>query len=787
MRFLIALIIMIVMAFPAFSEDIKAEGTGKTRAEALQNADDALAQRIALTTISRTKIIDADDGTDNVSYMITAIHSSYSTDFLGAEYSIEEHEGVFTATRIIPESSINLYLDRIRDSVSIINNLYETIAKDGITYETYQRIYAQLREYERYSVIVSMLDDDMDIPSVPTNSADIEAMYQNALVVNLNKAQQSVDNLEMQEELGTISQLGRKELEKALEDLDRIQREQSVLRLAQKKEAEDDLRAFSKSQRELVESLSSIEINTESAASPALSSIRRIEGFMQAYNFAKNGIQTLFSNYEARYEDEVKAAEESIRAEEYLPFERNSLGRVTDAAKEVREAEIRDARKEILEEYQATAMRNYNLAVQELISISQRGQNAMRNLTDSTFSITSPSSELSTRILGFDLGDNRWVGEAVLTIGTESIRIPFYISLWDWLGIEHDENDTYYAYRDEVNELLNFLTSYSYAYILDIDYSVKCYAGDSSCHIVITSVEVRRRDNNALLYSSDEQYEMDLPLSHYAEFVVYVPSSKLFDTSSAFYPEEKVSTLYSSYWSLDANGERERIEERKAAEERRIEERKKAEEERLERQRAEEERRAKEAARKEEEARKAAMAQLEAQLREQKLAEFRASTINGISYLKDRNFGTPEVGFNVLMDKFPNSTSPYTINPMVRVTFNLDFWNYRGSLRPVVDLLILPKQNRALGGAAGADFIYPLQEMVGLIFSARLGGVYFENIKPVEAIYANLSLGAIMTIPMANTETGEEVFDIDLIVKVGGAYLFNKLWWSVDVGAGFVF
>lgn len=188
MRFLIALIIMIVMAFPAFSEDIKAEGTGKTRAEALQNADDALAQRIALTTISKTKIIDADDGTDNVSYMITAIHSSYSTDFLGAEYSIEEHEGVFTATRIIPESSINLYLDRIRDSVSIINNLYETIEKDGITYETYQRIYAQLREYERYSVIVSMLDDDMDIPSVPTNSADIEAMYQNALVVNLNKA-----------------------------------------------------------------------------------------------------------------------------------------------------------------------------------------------------------------------------------------------------------------------------------------------------------------------------------------------------------------------------------------------------------------------------------------------------------------------------------------------------------------------------------------------------------------------------------------------------------------------
>lgn len=753
MRLLIALIIMIVMAFPAFSEDIKAEGTGKTRAEALQNADDALAQRIALTTISRTKIIDADDGTDNVSYMLTTINSSYSTEFLGSKYEVEEQDGVYTATRIIPENSIRLYMDRIRDSVSIINNLYKAIERGGITYETYQRIYAQLREYERYSIIVSMLDDDMDIPSVPTNSADIEAMYQNALAVNLNKAQQSVNNLQTQRDVGIITQAGRSELERALKDLEKIEKEQERFRRMQEQEAQSDLKAFRISQSELVSKLSSIEINTTGSTSSSASSINQIEALMQAYNSAKRGIDTLFSNYENKYRRAVASAEKTIKDKDYLPFELDSRKRPTKSAIEVREQEAREAKAKLFNEYRENLMRDYWQALSTLIDISQKGQAAMRELSDSSYSISSPNPELSTRILGFDLGGNRWVGEAVLSIGTDSIRIPFYISLWAWLGIEPGEYDTYYAYREEVNELTNFFTTYPYAYLVDIEYSVKCYAGEKACRVVITSVDVHRRDNNVSVYSSENRLEEELPLSAYAEFVAYVPSSELLDTDSEYYQEDRISTLYNNYWNLDAEGETARKEAREKAA-------KKAEEARIEKQR-----------------RKEANEERERKILEEE-ERFKKSNLNGYIYLDGREKGSPEVSYALFF------RDDLSFMKQLKLSYNFDFWSYRGALRPTADFIVMWEPKMSFGGAAGADFIFPLRERRGIMLSAKIGGIYQEGVAGINSLYAEIDLSYTTKMMFFSNKTGKNSMDWDLTAGVGCAYMFGRLWCTLNFAFG---
>ena len=90
---------------------------------------------------------------------------------------------------------------------------------------------------------------------------------------------------------------------------------------------------------------------------------------------------------------------------------------------------------------------------------------------------------------------------------------------------------------------------------------------------------------------------------------------------------------------------------------------------------------------------------------------------------------------------------------MVRFTYNMDYFNYRNSLRPNISFILghadegRSRISNALGGAIGCDFIYPLSENVGLIASAKLGGVYFDGVSFGTSIFADLGGGVTMKIP----------------------------------------
>ena len=208
MRKLTALIMAIAfILLPLSAADLSETGVGSTREEAIAAADAALAQRIAMTTTSEMRTIRADDGSDSVDFMVVNGRSFYSTEFLGSSFETEQlADGTWIATRTIPESSYRLYQKRLRESASIINDIYDGIELFGIDRESYTRIYSQLREYERNAVIVSMLRSNASIPEIPTNSVDIEAMYQSYLAESINATEQDVRRLEVQRELGIIGE-----------------------------------------------------------------------------------------------------------------------------------------------------------------------------------------------------------------------------------------------------------------------------------------------------------------------------------------------------------------------------------------------------------------------------------------------------------------------------------------------------------------------------------------------------------------------------------------------------
>ena len=209
MRKLTALIMAIVfILLPLSAADLSETGVGSTREEAIAAADAALAQRIAMTTTSEMRTIRADDGSDSIDFMVINGRSFYSTEFLGSSFETEQlADGTWIATRTIPESSYRLYQKRLRESASIINDIYDSIELFGIDGESYTRIYSQLREYERNAVIVSMLRSNASIPEIPTNSVDIEAMYQSYLAESINATEQDVRRLEVQRELGIIGEV----------------------------------------------------------------------------------------------------------------------------------------------------------------------------------------------------------------------------------------------------------------------------------------------------------------------------------------------------------------------------------------------------------------------------------------------------------------------------------------------------------------------------------------------------------------------------------------------------
>ena len=213
--------LLTLLSFPVFSDDIKETGHGRSEAEAIAAADSLLAQRIATNTASEQHTIISDDGETAISYFSLNAVTTYDTDFLGAILTTkEEEDGSWSATKTIPESSLPLYESKVQESASIINGIWNDIERDGtIDRESYTRLSAQLSVYEVNSIIMRMLNPNADIPSVPTNSTDVEALYQSSLEKESNLRATTVRELQLQSEMGIITAESQRELNKAISDL----------------------------------------------------------------------------------------------------------------------------------------------------------------------------------------------------------------------------------------------------------------------------------------------------------------------------------------------------------------------------------------------------------------------------------------------------------------------------------------------------------------------------------------------------------------------------------------
>ena len=579
MRKLTALIMAIAfILLPLSAADLSETGVGSTREEAIAAADAALAQRIAMTTTSEMRTIRADDGSDSVDFMVVNGRSFYSTEFLGSSFETEQlADGTWIATRTIPESSYRLYQKRLRESASIINDIYDGIELFGIDRESYTRIYSQLREYERNAVIVSMLRSNASIPEIPTNSVDIEAMYQSYLAESINATEQDVRRLEVQRELGIIGEAERTSLDEATARLESARLEQQALQEAQRMEAEAELEVFRKARTQEIALYSLNIAPVDSSADSAGELINEVEAMSAAFSEYRAQMEAIFSDLDARFDEEADSAESEIRSKPYYSYEKGLLGLPTKEAREARDEEVRSARRALNERYYAEGTKAFAEAVPPLVRLSQLGQEAMERLNESHFFLSTPSSAMTTRVFGFDLETLSWHGEAMLTIGSDSITLPFEIPLWEWLGIEPEEGESYYSYRDEINEWSNILSSYPYSYSIRLDYDIKAYSDQLQYILIVSDFEIRRTDTNRVVCSSEEPFRIAFGSGSFAVFDHF--GFEYVSSDYEGYPSQMIDSAISSYRGITEEGEIRRAEElRKAEEQRKAEERRALEE-----------------------------------------------------------------------------------------------------------------------------------------------------------------------------------------------------------------
>ncbi|MBO8437030.1 MAG: hypothetical protein IAA97_08635 [Spirochaetes bacterium] len=541
---IITFIMLSCSALSLFAADITETGYGKNEAEAIANADSLLAQRIATNTTSEQNTIISDDGSKAVSYISLNAITTYDTDFLGAVLTTKrENDGSWSATKTIPESSYSLYETRVKESAAIINRIWNDIDdKNSIDRESYTRISAQLSEYEVNSIIMRMLKPDASIPSVPTNSTDIEALYQSSLEKESNQRATTVRELQLQSELGIIINEGGISLTQALQDLQESRNEQDALRQQQEMEAARERESFSINQRAMLASYTPfIPENSDSSSVSAM--ITEIEALKGTYISYKNQIQLAMDNYETMFEKDSQRERDRIYSEPYLQFELDRNGKPLREAREAREEAAKERISELRKKYEDMTAKAYADAIGPFEEIAERAAKAIEDLNNASFTLTTPSSAVSTSIDYFSLTELTWYGNAEMTIGNQTVSFDFGIPFASWTGRKISNGETYYDYRAEIQDWSTILAAYPFSYSLTINYTISTYADTAEYDVVIKDYTVTRTDTGKDVYHARPNQHKVLDYNTPVDFSDISVDTSLLNEDNPNYPSSLVARI----------------------------------------------------------------------------------------------------------------------------------------------------------------------------------------------------------------------------------------------------
>ena len=553
-RKIMMFILCILLLTAVYADNITETGVGKTEAEARQNATDKLASTIRMTASSRMSLRSVDDGSTSASQIMDLRRvETADISILGGDVSSSRNsDGSWSATITIPESRIDSYITAAENNASRIISLYNSSSAtrtSSIESNDYHRLKPIVEEYETYRAVITMLDPEKgnSVTAIPTSSRDVEIMYENYLRSSRNADETRYAALALQLDSGDDTARAQimadmAEIEKRMEE---NRRERSERDRQLKAEIDESNKRLSETtQKELQDIYSRLDsIIIENTDDIASSMVRNVESTKIAFIESKARLDAALEELDKDYEEKTMAIYEEELSRPYMSFELDENGKPQAIALKARND---NARSKVLEQkaaFSSDATRIYSTALKSFEALAEQGTDAIRAINQESFSIRTPNEAAATEITSFNLKTLEWTGEARLTIGENTVTLPFVIPFEAWTGIDTGENHNYIPYLDQIQELSDTFIANPDIYSLNIDFTIRAYSDAKTYLVEFSHYDLMRTSDMSVVHSADVDTTGYLTYDTEADFSDVIVVSELIDENSPDYPIEEIERI----------------------------------------------------------------------------------------------------------------------------------------------------------------------------------------------------------------------------------------------------
>lgn len=464
--FIIIIFIITLFSAEAFATPISGTGYGKTAEAARNSALSELSNQIVINISTVSLFKSYEDGESSLSdFFSTQSIQRSDSELLGVQFTTDSENGLFKVVATIPESSSTLYISHLKelsDSINRIADDIKNLSKEE-QLEVYPFLLSLFREHSITMDILNILSPSSYIEKpLAISKAEVEFKYRLLLSKAIAESNMQLESMtalasvnlisenseEMQSIINAHEELLKKR--KLLQDemdseyILRIQQEQEIVR------------------EELSSTIARISLYEDTEADIILNSLMNFEAKKMAFVQLKENLEDSVKNLELQYINEV---ENIIKEIVNMPFYESQLdgngipkSMIVDSIERITQKQL----DEILQEYCASATAIYLTSYEKLDMLSKSMHEEAKKIKNRQFSISNRDYAITTSILpeDFDSEKLKWDGIAYISIGNETIDVPFSIPYKDWTNQE----------VIDIDSISSMMSTYS-----DIDFWTKIF------------------------------------------------------------------------------------------------------------------------------------------------------------------------------------------------------------------------------------------------------------------------------------------------------------------------
>lgn len=425
--YLITLVVLCLLALPAFATDITADGFGTTKEEAKANANANLSSYLNSAFVESSTSVSRTETQDSEGYSLSASSTTTTVGFLRAvTYTESMDANGYCCVATIKDTDTNraLFLDGAKTQVSTVNTLHSRLSKqqDAVKKNTLISLYSALMEYEfNKTVLIYMGYSDL-VPAleVSITATSVFTEYENIILAEGYALEEREKNI-----------TDEAERQKLLEELSANRKERRRI----EKEKNEATKSQEEATRKMLEErLKQSHIMVGSSYTPLSTNSERYTKLLEDIDSTRKNFLSACEEYNKISLDQFTELDNDFQAEkeavENRPYRFAELQGIdpTPEAKAIRDREIR---------YLYNAKEMHKVAIfrqirESLVSpVEKRYQNyveAVEAIKGETFEFVLHQADFKTLSTSFDAANTTWTITARLT-DVPGINEPLTVKL----------------------------------------------------------------------------------------------------------------------------------------------------------------------------------------------------------------------------------------------------------------------------------------------------------------------------------------------------------------------